>query len=119
MVGVLRRATSGAIDFQYDQQWLDRENRFAISLSLPLREDCVLMLQKSLARAIECLQMYLARKAAQIKEVENQLRAGSDLNTRADLMRLADEGLLDRRRPNPKSLILSQSIHTMWRFIDG
>lgn len=72
MVGVLRRATSGAIDFQYDQQWLDRENRFAISLSLPLREDCVLMLQKSLARAIECLQMYLARKAAQIKEVENQ-----------------------------------------------
>jgi len=39
MVGVLRRATSGAIDFQYDQQWLDWENTFAISLSLPLRED--------------------------------------------------------------------------------
>lgn len=39
MVGVLRRATSGAIDFQYDQKWLDWENTFAISLSLPLRED--------------------------------------------------------------------------------
>jgi serine/threonine-protein kinase HipA len=39
MVGVLRRATSGAIDFQYDKQWLDWENTFAISLSLPLRED--------------------------------------------------------------------------------
>ena len=39
MVGVLRRATSGAIDFQYDQQWLDWEHTFAISLSLPLRED--------------------------------------------------------------------------------
>ena len=39
MVGVLRRATSGAIDFQYDQQWLDWEHTFAISRSLPLRED--------------------------------------------------------------------------------
>jgi len=39
MVGVLRRATSGAIDFQYDQQWLDWEHTFAVSLSLPLRED--------------------------------------------------------------------------------
>jgi len=39
MVGVLRRAPSGAIDFQYDQQWLDWDNTFAISLSLPLRED--------------------------------------------------------------------------------
>ncbi len=39
MVGLLRRAASGAIDFQYDQQWLDWENTFAISLSLPLRED--------------------------------------------------------------------------------
>ena len=39
VVGVLRRATSGAIDFQYDQRWLDWENTFAVSLSLPLRED--------------------------------------------------------------------------------
>jgi serine/threonine-protein kinase HipA len=35
----MRQATSGAIDFQYDQQWLDWEHTFAISLSLPLRED--------------------------------------------------------------------------------
>lgn len=39
LVGQLRRETSGAIDFQYDQSWLDWEHSFAISLSLPLRED--------------------------------------------------------------------------------
>ena len=39
LVGRLRRETSGAIDFQYDQRWLDWEHTFAVSLSLPLRED--------------------------------------------------------------------------------
>jgi serine/threonine-protein kinase HipA len=39
LVGVLSRATSGAIDFRYDQQWLTWESTFPISLSLPLRED--------------------------------------------------------------------------------
>ena len=39
LVGYLRRETSGAIDFQYDQSWLDWEYTFPVSLSLPLRED--------------------------------------------------------------------------------
>ena len=39
LVGVLRRESSGAIDFRYDQQWLSWESTFPISLSLPLRED--------------------------------------------------------------------------------
>ena len=39
LVGQLRRETSGAIDFQYDQSWLDWEHTFPVSLSLPLRED--------------------------------------------------------------------------------
>lgn len=39
LVGRLRRETSGAIEFQYDQSWLDWEDTFAVSLSLPLRED--------------------------------------------------------------------------------
>lgn len=39
LVGRLQRETSGAIEFQYDQSWLDWENTFAVSLSLPLRED--------------------------------------------------------------------------------
>ena len=39
LVGQLRRATSGAIDFQYDQSWLDWEHTFPVSISLPLRED--------------------------------------------------------------------------------
>lgn len=38
-VGTLRRETSGAIDFQYEQSWLDWEHVFPVSLSLPLRED--------------------------------------------------------------------------------
>lgn len=38
-VGRLRRESSGAIDFQYDESWLDWENAFPVSLSLPLRED--------------------------------------------------------------------------------
>lgn len=39
LVGRLNKATSGAIDFQYDQSWLDWQPTFAVSLSLPLRED--------------------------------------------------------------------------------
>ncbi|MEA2887002.1 MAG: serine/threonine-protein kinase HipA [Bradyrhizobium sp.] len=38
-VGVLRRASTGAIDFLYDQGWLTWESTFPISLSLPLREN--------------------------------------------------------------------------------
>jgi serine/threonine-protein kinase HipA len=38
-VGMLRRAVSGAIDFQYDQDWLDWTHAIPVSLSLPLRED--------------------------------------------------------------------------------
>ena len=39
LVGRLRRLASGAIDFQYDQSWLDWEHALPISTSLPLRED--------------------------------------------------------------------------------
>lgn len=39
LVGRLRREASGAIDFQYVSSWLAWEHGFAISLSLPLRED--------------------------------------------------------------------------------
>ncbi len=39
LVGHLRRETSGAIDFQYHPTWLEWEHTFAVSLSLPLRED--------------------------------------------------------------------------------
>tara|TARA_R110002049_G_scaffold20717_1_gene75856 strand:- start:11130 stop:12440 length:1311 start_codon:yes stop_codon:yes gene_type:complete len=39
LVGRLRRETSGAVDFHYDQSWLDWEDTFPVSLSLPLRED--------------------------------------------------------------------------------
>ena len=39
LVGRLRRETSGAIDFQYDESWLNWEHTFPVSLSLPLRED--------------------------------------------------------------------------------
>jgi serine/threonine-protein kinase HipA len=38
-VGRLQRAASGAIDFQYDPEWLQWENAIPVSLSLPLRED--------------------------------------------------------------------------------
>lgn len=38
-VGVLRRETSGAIDFTYARDWLDWRETFPVSLSLPLRED--------------------------------------------------------------------------------
>jgi serine/threonine-protein kinase HipA len=39
LVGQLRRESTGAIDFQYAREWLDWENTFPVSLSLPLRED--------------------------------------------------------------------------------
>jgi serine/threonine-protein kinase HipA len=39
LIGRLRRESSGAIDFQYDQSWLDWENDIPVSVSLPLRED--------------------------------------------------------------------------------
>lgn len=39
MVGQLRQASGGAIDFRYHQAWLELENAIPVSLSLPLRED--------------------------------------------------------------------------------
>ncbi|MHC2432835.1 type II toxin-antitoxin system HipA family toxin [Bradyrhizobium sp. USDA 4451] len=39
LAGMLRRESSGAIDFRYTPQWLSWESTFPISLSLPLRED--------------------------------------------------------------------------------
>jgi serine/threonine-protein kinase HipA len=39
LVGYLRKAASGAIEFQYDAGWLDWEHALPVSLSLPLRED--------------------------------------------------------------------------------
>ena len=39
LVGHLRRATSGAIDFTYDASWLEWDSAIPVSLSLPLRED--------------------------------------------------------------------------------
>lgn len=38
-VGRLHRAASGAIDFQYDAEWLRWSSAIPVSLSLPLRED--------------------------------------------------------------------------------
>ena len=39
LVGRLRRLSSGAIDFRYDESWLAWEHALPVSLSLPLRED--------------------------------------------------------------------------------
>jgi serine/threonine-protein kinase HipA len=39
LVGRLRRQASGAVDFQYDPDWLAWENALPVSLSLPLRKD--------------------------------------------------------------------------------
>jgi serine/threonine-protein kinase HipA len=39
LVGILRRESTGAIDFRYEPDWLAWESTFPISLSLPLRED--------------------------------------------------------------------------------
>jgi serine/threonine-protein kinase HipA len=38
-VGLLRREATGAIYFQYDEDWLAWEHAMPVSLSLPLRED--------------------------------------------------------------------------------
>jgi len=38
LVGQLRRETSGAISFQYDQSWREWESALSVSLSLPMRE---------------------------------------------------------------------------------
>jgi serine/threonine-protein kinase HipA len=39
LVGLLRRASTGAIDFRYASDWLSWDSTFPVSLSLPLRED--------------------------------------------------------------------------------
>nr|WP_278116236.1 type II toxin-antitoxin system HipA family toxin [Mesorhizobium sp. WSM4875]WIE94699.1 type II toxin-antitoxin system HipA family toxin [Mesorhizobium sp. WSM4875] len=39
LVGVLRRESTGAIDFRYAGEWLQWRGTFPVSLSLPLRED--------------------------------------------------------------------------------
>jgi serine/threonine-protein kinase HipA len=39
LVGRLRRESTGAIDFQYDKEWLTWSNAIPVSISLPLRED--------------------------------------------------------------------------------
>lgn len=39
LVGRLRKAANGAIDFRYDESWLSWEHGFPVSLSMPLRED--------------------------------------------------------------------------------
>lgn len=39
LVGWLRKESSGAIDFRYDESWLGWENAIPVSVSLPLRED--------------------------------------------------------------------------------
>ncbi|WP_340645566.1 type II toxin-antitoxin system HipA family toxin [Phenylobacterium sp.] len=38
-VGRLLKQSSGAIEFRYEQSWLDQPGAIAVSLSLPLRED--------------------------------------------------------------------------------
>ncbi|HEX4785863.1 MAG TPA: type II toxin-antitoxin system HipA family toxin [Candidatus Sulfotelmatobacter sp.] len=38
LIGQLRRATSGAISFQYERSWLEWQPALPVSLSLPLRE---------------------------------------------------------------------------------
>ena len=39
LVGQLLKEPSGAVEFRYDDSWLDRKNAYPVSLSLPLRED--------------------------------------------------------------------------------
>jgi serine/threonine-protein kinase HipA len=38
-VGILHKESSGAISFQYERSWLDRNDAIPVSLSLPLRDD--------------------------------------------------------------------------------
>ena len=37
-VGFLNKETSGAVEFKYDESWLNWEHALPISLSLPMRE---------------------------------------------------------------------------------
>jgi serine/threonine-protein kinase HipA len=39
LMGHLHKAATGAIEFRYDQSWLEWEHALPVSLSLPLRED--------------------------------------------------------------------------------
>lgn len=39
LVGLLRKEASGAVEFRYEQTWLDWEHTLPVSLSLPLREE--------------------------------------------------------------------------------
>lgn len=39
LLGHLSKETSGAIEFRYDQEWLDQNGATPVSLSLPLRKD--------------------------------------------------------------------------------
>lgn len=39
LVGRLHRSAGGAVEFQYDENWLNWEGALPVSLSLPLRED--------------------------------------------------------------------------------
>ena len=39
LVGQLRRSVGGAVEFQYDEGWLNWESALPVSLSLPLREE--------------------------------------------------------------------------------
>lgn len=39
LVGRLRRESSGAVDFHYDESWLNWDDAIPVSLSMPLRED--------------------------------------------------------------------------------
>jgi serine/threonine-protein kinase HipA len=39
LVGHLLKEPSGAIEFRYDREWLERSRAFPVSLSLPLREE--------------------------------------------------------------------------------
>lgn len=68
LVGRLTRAVSGAIDFQYDQSWLDWRSSFPVSLSMPLREerfvgDVVLAVFDNLLPDNEGIRQVLAERA--------------------------------------------------------
>jgi len=68
LVGRLTRAVSGAIDFQYDQTWLEWRAAFPVSLSMPLREerfvgDVVLAVFDNLLPDNEGIRMVLAERS--------------------------------------------------------
>jgi serine/threonine-protein kinase HipA len=39
LVGYFLKQPSGAVEFQYDESWLNNKNSYPVSISLPLRED--------------------------------------------------------------------------------